>query len=119
MRCQIWWSFWSSFLPTDQFKNILFGDVQEVNMWGLAAIETFVSPTSCYVKATDTANLSAANWGVIEVKGPWQLSLPDNVDLEDVLNDTRYREKVLEAVQQVCVPSNCRVLLNTGMLCSF
>jgi hypothetical protein len=68
---------------------------------------------------TDTANLSAANWGVIEVKGPWQLSLPDNVDLEDVLNDTRYRKNVLEAVQQVCVPSNCRVLLNTGMLCSF
>ncbi len=68
---------------------------------------------------TDTTNLSAANWGVIKVKGPWQLSLPNNVDLEDVLNDTCYQKEVLEAVQQVCVTCKCRVLLNTGMLCSF
>ena len=67
---------------------------------------------------TDTANLSAANLGVIEVKDPWQLSLPDDVDLEDVLHDTRYRKHVLEAVQQVCVPSDCCVW-HTGMLCSF
>jgi len=68
---------------------------------------------------TDTANLSAANLGVIKVKGPWQLSLPNNVDLADVLNDTRYFGNVLEAVQQVCTPCKCRLLLNTGMLCSF
>jgi len=30
----------------------LFADVQEQNMWGLAAGETLVSVTSCYVKAT-------------------------------------------------------------------
>lgn len=30
---------------------------------------------------TDTSHLSAANWGVLEVKGPWQLSLPDGVNL--------------------------------------
>lgn len=58
---------------------------------------------------TDTANLSAANLGVIKVKGPWQLSLPNNVDLEDVLNDTRYQKQALKAVQQVCMP-----LVNAG-----
>ncbi|KAL0052782.1 hypothetical protein WJX82_007605 [Trebouxia sp. C0006] len=50
---------------------------------------------------TDIANLSAANLGVIKVKGPWQLSLPNNVDLEDVLNDTRYQKQALKAVQQL------------------
>lgn len=51
---------------------------------------------------TDTAKLSAANLGVIKVEGPWQLNLPNNVDLEDVLNDTRHQKQALEAVQQVC-----------------
>ena len=52
---------------------------------------------------TDTSHLSAANWGVIEVKGPWQLSLPDGVNLADAINHPSYRKEVLSAVQQVRV----------------
>lgn len=49
------------------------------------------------------AQLSAANWGVIEVKGPWQLSLPDNINLGDALEHPSYRKAILSAVQQVFV----------------
>lgn len=50
---------------------------------------------------TDMTQLSAANWAVIEVKGPWQLSLPEDVSLGDALNHPGYRKAVLHAVQQV------------------
>ena len=50
---------------------------------------------------TDATQLSATNWAVIEVKGPWQLSLPEDVSLGDALNHPGYRKEVLRAVQQV------------------
>ena len=50
---------------------------------------------------TDIAHLSAANWGIIEVKGSWQLSLPDNMSLADAINHPNYRKEVLPALQQV------------------
>ena len=50
---------------------------------------------------TDLTQLSSANWAVIEVKGPWQLNLPENVSLGDALNHASYRKAVLRAVQQV------------------
>ena len=49
---------------------------------------------------TNLAQLSAANWGIIEVKGAWQLSLPAGINLADAIN---YHEAVLSAVQQVWV----------------
>lgn len=53
---------------------------------------------------TDVSQLSAANWAVIEVKGPWQLSLPDDVSFGDALNHPGYQKAVLRAVQQVITP---------------
>ena len=50
---------------------------------------------------TDVTQLSAANWAVIEVKGPWQLILPEDVSLGDALHHSGYRKAVLRAVQQV------------------
>lgn len=55
---------------------------------------------------TDVTQLSAANWGVIEVKGPWQLSLLEDVSLGDALNHPGYRKAVLCAVQQVITALN-------------
>ncbi len=50
---------------------------------------------------TDIARLSAANWGTIEVKGPWQLSLPENMSLAEAVAHPDHRKEVLPAVQQV------------------
>ena len=50
---------------------------------------------------TDVTQLSAANWAVVEVKGPWQLNLPEDVSLGDALNHPGYQKAVLCAVQQV------------------
>lgn len=50
---------------------------------------------------TDLTQLCAANWAVIKVNGPWQLSLPEDVSLGDVLNHPGYRKAILRAVQQV------------------
>ena len=55
---------------------------------------------------TDIARLSAANWGTIELKGPWQLSLPDNMSLADAIADPAYQKEVLPAVQQVTLHCN-------------
>ena len=51
---------------------------------------------------TDVNHLSAANWGIIEVKGAWQLSLPDNMSLGQALDHPDYCREVLPALQQVC-----------------
>ncbi len=51
---------------------------------------------------TDLTHLSAANWGVVEVKGPWQLSLPGNMTLAEAIDHPNYCKEVLPAVQQVC-----------------
>jgi len=45
--------------------------------------------------------LSAANWGIIEVKGAWQLSLPDKMSLGEALDHPDYCREVLPALQQV------------------
>lgn len=50
---------------------------------------------------TDLTKLSAANWGVIEVKGSWQLSLPVHVSLGEAIHQPGYRHAVLSAVQQL------------------
>ena len=55
---------------------------------------------------TDVKHLSTANWGIIEVKGAWQLSLPDNMSLGEALDHPDYCEKVLPALQQVCMLVN-------------
>ena len=47
---------------------------------------------------TDLARLSAVNWGVIEVKGPWQLSLPEKMSLAEAIAHPDYRKEVLPAV---------------------
>ncbi len=52
---------------------------------------------------TDVDHLSAANWGIIEVKGAWQLSLPDNMSLGEALDHPDYCKEVLPALQQVCI----------------
>ena len=52
---------------------------------------------------TDVHHLSAANWGIIEVKGAWQLSLPDNMSLGEALDHPDYSREVLPALQQVCL----------------
>ena len=59
--------------------------------------------------------MRAAN-DFITVSGFWQLSLPNNVNLEDVLmiNDIWYQKKSLQVVQKACIPSQCLVLWNTG-----
>ncbi|KAL0038136.1 hypothetical protein WJX79_004463 [Trebouxia sp. C0005] len=49
---------------------------------------------------TDIARLSAANWGTIEVKGPWQLGLPEDMSLAEAIAHPDYRTEVLPAVQQ-------------------
>ncbi|DBB14860.1 TPA: hypothetical protein ACH3X3_004464 [Trebouxia sp. C0006] len=49
---------------------------------------------------TDVNHLSAANWGNIEVKGAWQLSLPDNMSLGEALDHPDYCREVLPALQQ-------------------
>lgn len=67
---------------------------------------------------TNLAELTAANWGVIEVKGPWQLGLPDNVNLVDALNHPTYRKAVLSAVQQVLQVADSTRLLHSGMCCA-
>ena len=51
----------------------------------------------------DVNHLSAANWGIIEVKGAWQLSLPDNMSLGEALDHPDYSREVLPALQQVCL----------------
>ena len=61
---------------------------------------------------TDIARLSAANWGTIEVKGPWQLSLPENMSLAKAIDHPDYQKEVLPAVQQVslhCLPPGHQV----------
>jgi len=50
---------------------------------------------------TDVNHLSAANWGIIEVKGAWQLSLPDKMSLGEALDHPDYCREVLPALQQV------------------
>ena len=50
---------------------------------------------------TDVNRLSAGNWGIIEVKGAWQLSLPDNMSLGEALDHPDYCREVLPALQQV------------------
>ena len=50
---------------------------------------------------TDLSELSAANWGVIEVKGPWQLDLPDCITLSDAFSHPSHCKQVAPALQQV------------------
>lgn len=57
-------------------------------------------------RTTDTACLNAANWGTIEVKGPWQLSLPENMSLAEAIAHPDYWKEVLPAVQQVRLHCN-------------
>lgn len=49
---------------------------------------------------TDIAHLSAANWGTIEVKGAWQLSLPESMSLAAAIEHRNYCKKILLALQQ-------------------
>ncbi|KAL0024168.1 hypothetical protein WJX77_004075 [Trebouxia sp. C0004] len=48
---------------------------------------------------TDVNHLSAAG-GIIEVKGAWQLSLPDNMSLGEALDHPDYCRELLPALQQ-------------------
>ncbi|DBB14391.1 TPA: hypothetical protein ACH3X3_004691 [Trebouxia sp. C0006] len=54
----------------------------------------------CERRTTDIAHLSAANWGIIEVKGAWQLSLPESMSLAAAIEHCDYCKKVLPALQQ-------------------
>ena len=58
---------------------------------------------------TDLAHLSAANWGIIEVTGAWQLSLPDSMSLAAAIEHRNYSKKVLPALQQVCMMISAKV----------
>jgi len=58
---------------------------------------------------TDLAHLSAANWGIIEVTGAWQLSLPDSMSLAAAIEHRNYGNKVLPALQQVCMMISAKV----------
>ncbi len=58
---------------------------------------------------TDIAHLSAANWGIIEVKGAWQLSLPESMSLAAAIEHRDYCKNVLPALQQVCMMISVKV----------
>ena len=58
---------------------------------------------------TDTAHLSAANWGIIEVKGAWQLSLPESMSLAAAIEHRDYCKNILPALQQVCMMISAQV----------
>ncbi len=60
-------------------------------------------------RTTDIAHLSAANWGIIEVKGAWQLSLPESMSLAAAIEHCDYCKKVLPALQQVCMMISAKV----------
>ena len=58
---------------------------------------------------TDIARLSAANWGIIQVKGAWQLSLPESMSLAAAITHRNYCKQVLPALQQVCMMISAKV----------
>lgn len=53
-------------------------------------------------RTTNLAHVSSLNWGNIEVKGSWQLSLPESISLAESIVHPDYHKGVLPAVQQVC-----------------
>ena len=56
---------------------------------------------NCYMRA--------ATWGIIEVKGAWQLSLPESMSLAAATEHRDYCKKMLPALQQVCTMISAKV----------